>query len=93
MDAEEARKITNQNLDGIIIEPLLKIAYKRIKKFAEQGKSSVPHPFHGAPFHLLGKTFTVAAIHQLRSKGYRATYHQNPDPEDQRSQSYWEISW
>ena len=83
MKADEAKKITEQNLKGASIEPLLKVAYERIREFAMQGKSSVPHPFHGiwAP----NKAVIKAAIQHLQNEGYSAEYHDTT--------SYWELSW
>jgi len=92
MNAEEARKITEENLKGLVIEPLLKIAYERIKTFAEEGRSSLPHPFHGAPFHLLHKRYIDAALLHLQNQGYRVFYHEVRS-EDPREVSYWEIFW
>ena len=92
MKVEEARKITAESLKGSVIEPLLKIAYSRIKEFAEKGKNSVPHPFHGAhPYP--SSAATEAAIHHLRNEGYSAKYHNVPQLKDPREFSYWEISW
>ena len=47
MKAKEAKRITEVSLKGPAIESLLRIAYGRIKKVAEQGKNSVSHPFYG----------------------------------------------
>ena len=92
MKAEEARKITAENLKGSVIEPLLKIAYSRIKEFAEKGKSSVPHPFYGLDLFPT-EAATESAIQHLRNEGYTAKYNHVPPSADPREHSYWEISW
>ena len=90
--AEEARKLTHDSLRGSIIEPLLEIAYSRIRKFAKKGEYSVPHPFHGAaPYP--SRAAQEAAVNRLREEGYTVTYIDNPEPERPGTNSYWEVSW
>jgi len=92
MTADEARKLTDENFKGVVVEPLLKIAYSRIKEFAKQGKCSVTSPFYGAEnFPTMGDQ--EAALEILRQQGYKVKYHDSPDPGDPRSSSYWEVSW
>jgi len=92
LKATEARKITENNLRGPIIEPLLKVAYARIAEFAKQGKYSVPHPFHGVE-NYPSMDVQEAAADRLRMDGYKVKYYDNPDIDDPRSTSYWEVSW
>ncbi len=92
MKAEEARRISEQNLKGAVIEPLLAVAYGRIKEAAEQGKRKLYHPFYGA------KDWPTleernAALQRLREDGYTVEHHNNPDPGDPRSSDYDEVSW
>lgn len=92
MKASEARKLTEENLNGPLIEPLLKIAFSRIKEFAMKGKYSVPHPFYGAK-NYPSKDEQEAAASKLRLQGYKVKFISNPDPGDPRSSDYWEVSW
>ncbi len=92
MNANKARQITAANLRGHLIQPLLETAYERIKLFAEDGQSSVTHPFHGAKDYPTTTT-REAALNHLRNEGYTIKHHSDPDPGDPRSQAYDEVSW
>jgi len=89
MKAEEARRISEQNLKSVVIEPLLVVAHGRIKEAAEQGKRKMCYGVQG--FH----SFEVkeAALQRLREEGYTVKHYDNPDPGDPRSSDYDEVSW
>lgn len=94
MKAEEARKITENSLQGDAIKPLLEVVYERINVLAKAGKRSLPFPFNGAKINPYPhKAIIDAAIHHLKMDGYSATYHNYIDSSDPRETSYWEISW
>jgi hypothetical protein len=96
MKAEEARRISERNLKGPVIEPLLEVAYDRIKAAAERGERSVLYPFYGLSipsFPTLSTEVKEAAFQRLREEGYTVKHHDNPDPGDPRSSDYDEVSW
>jgi len=92
MNAEEARQITEANLQGPVIAPLLEAAHERIRDFAERGHRSVAHPFCEAK-ECPTTEARVAALDALRREGYTVKHHPNPDPGDPRSSEYDEVSW
>ena len=92
MKAEEARRLSEQNLKGPVIEPLLATAHARIREAAERGERSTSHPFHGLRPYPTVKA-REAALQRLREDGYTVKHHANPDPGDPRSSDYDEVSW
>jgi hypothetical protein len=92
MNAHEARKITQENLNGDRIAPFLEIIYGRIRKAATEGKSEISRPFYNMrPFP--HEAQERAILDRLRNEGYKVAYHGNCDPRDQRESPYHTISW
>ena len=93
MNAHEAQRLTKDALRGPLIDGLLDIVHGQIHEAAKAGKSSIIRPFQGlrmvAPSAEQYKALWLA----LENQGYRVIHHPNPDPEDQRSTAYTEISW
>jgi hypothetical protein len=90
MRAEEARRLTEKNLRGPVIDGILKVAYERIKNAAKDGKSSVNHPFYDA-YPSPSPEAVEAALTHLKSIGYKVTHHTNTDPE--RGSDWDRVSW
>jgi hypothetical protein len=96
MNAEEARRLSKKFLDNEVSKPFVDRAHERIKEFAKKGSYSCPHPFSGVDAELpimQHQNAEEAAANILRAEGYKVVYHDNPDPGDPRSSSYWEVSW
>jgi len=93
MNAYEARELTQENLKGPVIEPILKEVHEKIEEAAKEGKSSITHPFHGSRGMYPSTNEQEAVWDHLRSEGYKVKHHPNPDPGDPRSNDYDEISW
>jgi len=47
MNAQEARELTEKNLSGPVIKPLLDAIYAKIKQAAVVGRKSITHPWRG----------------------------------------------
>ena len=92
MNAEEARMITERNLKGSLIDPLLEVAYSRIKEFAKKGEYRVVHPFYGVK-GFPSMAIQESAANNLRLDGFTVKLIPNPEPEGPRSSEYWEVSW
>ena len=92
MNADEARRITRENLRGPVIEPLLRIAHVRIKEAAKAGNSSITHPFLGAD-HLTTGASREAALLALSNEGYTVKHHDDPDLGHPCSHEYDSVSW
>lgn len=93
MNAEDARKITNKSLKGLVIEPLLEKIYRRVKESAEVGKHVLRSPFdiNGEPY--LSAEIRAALTTSLRSCGYKVLYHEDPDPGHPCSSKYETLEW
>lgn len=95
MDAQEARRITNKALQGPKIEPYVDYLLECIKTAAENGKSEIdPHikigelrtPFpNGDEWEAIRKN--------LEGRGFKWTFHENPDPGHPASRDYTVLSW
>lgn len=92
MKASEAKAITEQQLKGPVIEPLLQFCYQRIKTAAEQGKSQIIDPLHGirTPVCLEQRE---AVYQQLVIDGYKVEHHPEPDHGHPCSAPYTTVSW
>ena len=90
MKAEEARRISEQRLSDP--EPLLKLAYDRIKNAADRGEKSIRDPFQRLR-KVASPELMRDAVQRLREDGYTVKYHENPDPGDPKSSGYIEVSW
>jgi hypothetical protein len=93
MDAESAKKLTQSNLKGPVIEPYLEIIYKKIEIAAKSGKFSIIRPFSEIRTTWPGHEIQKAVWQELRANGYEVTHHSNPDPGYPCSSDYDEISW
>lgn len=92
MNAEEARAITRNNLQGPVIAPLMKVAYARIEEAAERGDSSVSHPFHGVtPWP--SAAAKEEALQQLRNDGFKVEHTDFGPSPDPRETPYDTVSW
>lgn len=95
MNAEEARRITRQNLQGPVIEKHISNLDTEILRLAAQGKSEFD------PKQYLHKLRTPApkgaeweAIStNYRLRGFNWTEHPDPDPGHPASHSYTILSW
>lgn len=96
MKASEARRITDESLQGPVIESYLKDIYRRIKEAALQGKFKIVHPFRSPaesrlPYPSPEAQDSIKNV--LIREGYGVRDYPDPDPGDPRSSSYTEISW
>jgi hypothetical protein len=92
MNAREARKLTEETVNGEGITPFLETIYGRIVEAAAEGKSEISHVFYDMrpwPHEAQQR----AILDRLRSEGYKVAYHGNCDPHDQRESPYHTISW
>lgn len=89
MKADEARKISNENLRGPVIEPYMEVIWKRILKAAGKGQRSI----HGRHQNYPNIDKQKAIIDRLRQDGYEVNYHPDPDPGHPCSSSYYTIEW
>jgi hypothetical protein len=94
MNAKEARELSEKNLGGPVIQPLLDAIYEKIRKAANEGRRSIFHP-------LCDMMISYPSLEQQEAvwkhlsfvDGYRVKHHPNPDPGYPGSSSYTEISW
>lgn len=92
MKATEARKLTNENLKGPVIQPALNIIYRKISGEARGGKCTVSDPYRGMMG--LDSDKKKAIELQLQSDGYKITETAAYDDGPGRySPSYITISW
>jgi hypothetical protein len=96
MDAEEARRLTEINLKGPVIEPYVEFIDRRIKGAAERGKNSILNPQHNNygqhGFHLSGEDLKAVRMY-FEEMGFTWTDHPNPDPGHPASAPYTTLSW
>ena len=92
MKATEARKLTEENLKGPVIEPYLRIVHTKIKEAANKGKSSITHPWAGIRGVYPSSDEQEAIWTSLRSDGYKVERHPDPDPGHPASAPYDSIS-
>lgn len=94
MNAKEARELSEKNLAGPVIEPLLNAIYEKIKTAATAGRKSLAHPWDGLRMSYPTPEQQAAVWRHLTGvEGYEVKHHPNPDPGDPRSCAYTEISW
>ncbi|WP_415912317.1 hypothetical protein [Neptuniibacter sp. QD37_11] len=99
MDAEEARRRTNENLKGPAIEKYVKHIDARIKDAVNDGKGSIHNPQVGDPKEGTGESFYLkpdeeraVRLHYENDK-YIWTDHPDPDPGSPVSNAYTTLSW
>ena len=93
MNAEQAKKLTKDNLTGPVIEPLLEAIYKQIEAAAKAGRYSIVKPWSGIRMVYPTTDQQNAVWAHLRREGYTVTRHPDPDPGHPASSTYDEISW
>ncbi len=90
--AADARDLTERNVKGPVIGPLLKHVYGRIQLAARAGHSSITHPFNGLS-EWPHSAAQEALWNVLRAQGYRVSHRADPDPGHPASSPYDEVSW
>ena len=92
MKATEARKLTNKNLKGPVIQPALDAIYRKIEIAAKNGEDSLSHPFRGIPN--LTDAIEKAVELRLRSDGFKIVEVEGCDDGPNRSSpGYTVIKW
>lgn len=91
MKASEAKKITERNIRGPIIQPFLDIIYRKIKTAANGGKNSITDPLHGERIAITPIERDAVYV-ELAQQGYKVVYHQDPDF-GSRCKPYVTVSW
>ena len=89
MNAKEAKALTEEGLEGALIDPYLNFIYEKIKKAAAKGDYSIYHPFHGMQ-NYPSLNIREAVFNKLRKDGYKITSHEGDRPMDT---PYDQISW
>lgn len=92
MKAEEARKLAQENLKGVVIEPLLERTYGLIRKASLEGKSQIVDPLSGLRC-MVSQDQRDAVYDKLREDGYKVVHHPDPDPGHPASHAYTTVSW
>ena len=92
MNASEARKITDENLNGIVIEKYTVEIDERIREAALEGKSSIHNPqaceagyLHGDECKAVKQSYTASLYEWLD--------HDDPDPGNPCGGAYTTLSW
>jgi hypothetical protein len=91
MKAEEARRITTEQLSGPAIRRFLLYLDSRIESAARKGERSICDPFTGPM--VPNRPQREAILARLRSDGYAVKYHSNSDIRDPSEHSYYTVSW
>lgn len=98
MTAQKARELTEKQIKGRLLQPLLEYVYAKVEEAAEQGRNSITHPLHEYCFD--GSTHLREALernlwgHLSAHDGYLVEHLPDPDPGDPRSTGgYTRISW
>jgi hypothetical protein len=95
ISAEEARKITQDNLRGPAIETFVSTLTNKIKMVAKEGKSSLD------PWMYLSGLRGTQPTHEQREAiklhfikaGFKWTDNPDPDPGHPASRAYTTVSW
>lgn len=95
--AKDARKMSDDNLKGPVIEKYINHIDNRIKKAAKEGKTSIHNPQAGSAnegfdFYLGGDRFAAVERYYI-SIGYVIKDHPDPDPGHPCSSPYTTLSW
>lgn len=97
MNADEARQITERELQSTVIEKYVDHINNRIHSAAKQGKRRVHDPEIGRPEHgfefRLGSDEEDAVRKHFESEGFVWTYHPDPDPGHPCSAPYTTLEW
>lgn len=93
--ADEARKITLDNLKSIVIEPYVSSLSNKIENVAKEGKSSFDPWLYISS--LRGMSPTTEAKEMIRQHfeqaGFKWVEHADPDPGHPGSRAYTTLSW
>jgi hypothetical protein len=96
MNASEARKLSKEARDGIVIQPYLDIIHDLISEKAKEGLYALKDPFASIE-SISRKRLTEgekeAIKHALNLSGYIMIYHQNPEPCNSCSRAYTSVNW
>jgi hypothetical protein len=98
--AEQAKKLTQQNIKGPIVSQYMKPLYARIKEAATSGRTFI-HDLYSPPkigsnrdrLSYPSVEVEKAIADELRKLGYNVEYFRDPDPGHPCSSPYWKISW
>lgn len=91
MNANEARKIAQNNIAGPVIKPFLDKIYAEIKARAAKGQFEIGHLVHVSGY--MNSDIERAVQQELEGKGYIWKWHENPDPGHPCSSDYITLSW
>jgi hypothetical protein len=95
--AEDAKRMSEENLNSVVIEPYLDLVYSKIETACKKGRFSITHPFHkgeeALPLDYPNCEIKRAVFSHLRDNGYEIIEHSNPDPGHPCSSAYNEIKW
>lgn len=92
MTVDDARRITQENLKGPVIEPYLQKIYGKIQEAAKRGNNCITNPLEFSKMRGLDTRIEQAVYDQLRKDGFKVEYHEG-DHRDPRECSYTEVSW
>lgn len=97
MNADQARKITSESINGPVIQKYIKAIEARIEREAKKGKRSIHDPNIGSPQsgfqYILSSVEEKAVQRYFEGNGFVWTYHPDPDPGHPCSSSYVTLSW
>jgi hypothetical protein len=96
MNASEARKLSKEARDGIVIQPYLDIIHDLISEKAKEGLYALKDPF--ASIESISRKHLTegekeAIKHALNMLGYRVIDNQNPEPFNPCSRTYTSVHW
>ncbi len=94
MIAKQAREITEKNLIGPILAPMLEHVHKLIEEAAKKGHLQIFGPLAGrVPIEWNKPKAKEALWLALQNEGYQVTHHTDPDPGHPCSGPYTTVSW
>jgi hypothetical protein len=95
MTANEARKITQESLEGPVLDPILRYIKQQIVDAAKSGKSQVINPLSkNIPAAWCSMELQSLLWKRLRNEGYKIVQHDDPDPGHPCSSGgYMTIEW
>lgn len=92
--AETARQLSEKQLKGVLLGPVLSHVHERICRAALQGQREVYHPFYGMPKEISTTSAIEKAVwSHLTEAGYTVDHRPDPDPGHPASGPYTVISW
>ncbi len=96
MKASEAHALTSQYVNSADVDVLYRKLCERIRATAQQGKTSIAHPFSGLDGSRVGmptREQQDALRQKLVADGYSVDDHPDPDPGHPCSGAYTTVSW